>query len=159
MTIDKWFKDFMSLVCTGLILEDWIWYLTHPTLQITKLTTKMTCLCKKWLVNYILISLEKNYLAVYLNTLHSTQHGRLASIMEIGPRFIDPFPSKSHLDWPEIASKSQSVVRAQLSLWWHYKHPHPKLWTMDLVRYMYVLILLGVDLFLSRTGKWERNIW
>ena len=39
-----------------------------------------------------------------------------ASIMEIGPRFIDPFPSKSHLDWPEIASKSQSVVRAQLSL-------------------------------------------
>ena len=22
VTIDKWFKDFMSLVCTGLILED-----------------------------------------------------------------------------------------------------------------------------------------
>ena len=26
------------------------------------------------------------------------------------------FPPKSHLDWPEIASKSQLVVRAQLSL-------------------------------------------
>ena len=38
-------------------------------------------------------------------------------------------------------------------------HPHTKLWTMDLVRYMYVLILLGVDLFLSRTGKWKRKIW
>ena len=67
----------MSLVCTGLILEDWIWYLTYPTLQITKFTTKMTCLYKKWLVNYILMSLDEDYLAVYLT--HSTAHndGRL----------------------------------------------------------------------------------
>ena len=51
---------------------------------------------------------------------------------------------KSHLQCPEIVSIS-------------YKFPLQKHWTMDLAKVL-VLILLGVNLLLSRAGKCERNL-